>query len=116
MEGIKWDKRIRNVEVLRRVGEERKILTTIRKRKKIWKEHCLRKKKNITRDYLEGMVNDKRSRGKRRMQLVHNIKVSNKYETTNRITDDTESWRSSYENLLYSTHTLNDDDELELSK
>lgn len=43
MEQVKWEDQIRNEEVLRRVGEERNMLEVIRKRKRNWIGHCLRR-------------------------------------------------------------------------
>lgn len=42
MKGIKWEDNVRN-EVVRRVGEEIEILKVIRKRKRNWLGHWMRK-------------------------------------------------------------------------
>ena len=75
MEGVKWEDRVRNKEVLRRVGEKREILKTIRKRKN-WTGRCLRRD-SIIKDSLEGMVSGKRRRGRNRRQSMDNIKIEN---------------------------------------
>uniref|UniRef100_A0A8D8M013 Uncharacterized protein n=1 Tax=Cacopsylla melanoneura TaxID=428564 RepID=A0A8D8M013_9HEMI len=41
MEGIKWTDKVRNEEVLRRVGEQRSLLKAIRKRKRNWLGHIM---------------------------------------------------------------------------
>ena len=95
MEGIKWVDKVRNEEVLGRIGEERKILAMIKQRKKNWVGHCLRRENSIVRDCLEGMVSGRGSRGRRRRQLLDNVKVDNEYAATKRLAEDREIWRSS---------------------
>ncbi|KAJ4428339.1 hypothetical protein ANN_24358 [Periplaneta americana] len=68
MERVKWTDRIRN-EVLETVGEERMMLKLIRKRKRNWLDHWLRRN-CLVKDPLEGMVNGRRVRGKRRYQTI----------------------------------------------
>ncbi|KAJ4451580.1 hypothetical protein ANN_03049 [Periplaneta americana] len=59
MERAKWTERIRNEAVLERVGEERIIRKLIRKRKRNWLGHSLRRN-CLLKDVLEGMVNRRR--------------------------------------------------------
>ncbi|KAJ4447742.1 hypothetical protein ANN_09750 [Periplaneta americana] len=61
MERVKWTDRIRNEAVLERVGEERMMLKLIRKRKRNWLGHLLRKN-CLLKDALEGMANGTRVR------------------------------------------------------
>ncbi|KAJ4436680.1 hypothetical protein ANN_16811 [Periplaneta americana] len=62
MERVKWTDRIRNEAVLEKVGEERMMLKLIRK-------NCLLK------DALEGKVNGRRVRGRRKYQMIDDIKI-----------------------------------------
>ncbi|KAJ4444839.1 hypothetical protein ANN_06636 [Periplaneta americana] len=70
--------RIRNEAVLERVGEERMMLKLIRKRKRIWLGHWLRRNW-LLKDALEGMVNGRRVRGRRRNQKLDDIKIYGSY-------------------------------------
>ncbi|KAJ4434802.1 hypothetical protein ANN_23373 [Periplaneta americana] len=62
MECVKWTDRIRNEAVLERVNEERMMLKLIRKRKRNWLGHWLRRN-CLQKDELEGMVNERNSGG-----------------------------------------------------
>ena len=55
MERVKWTDKIKNAVVLERVGEGRIMLELIRKRKRNWLGHCLRRN-CLLKDALEGMV------------------------------------------------------------
>ncbi|KAJ4451478.1 hypothetical protein ANN_02941 [Periplaneta americana] len=68
MECVKWTDRIRNEAVLERVSEERMMLKLIRKMKRIWLGHWLRRN-CILNDTLEGMVNG------RRVRILHSVLV-----------------------------------------
>ncbi|KAJ4431204.1 hypothetical protein ANN_19801 [Periplaneta americana] len=67
MELVKWTDRIRNEAVLERMDEERMVLKLIRKRKRNWLSHWLRRN-CLLKDALEGMVNRRRVRDRRRYQ------------------------------------------------
>ncbi|KAJ4451656.1 hypothetical protein ANN_03126 [Periplaneta americana] len=62
--------RLRNKAVLERVGEERMMLKLIRKRKRNWLGHWLRKS-CLQKDVLEG--NEIRVRSRRRYEIIDNI-------------------------------------------
>lgn len=98
MEGIKWVDKVRNEEVLRRVGEEREILKTIRKRKRNWLGHWMRRDCLLI-DVMEGTVNGRRGRGRRRYQMVDSIRIGNSYEKTKRGANDRTAWRAACEDL-----------------
>ena len=65
----------KNSVVLERVGEGRIILELIRKRKINWLGHWLRRN-CLLKDALEGMVNEKKVRGRRRYQKIDNIMIN----------------------------------------
>ncbi|KAJ4449703.1 hypothetical protein ANN_01107 [Periplaneta americana] len=73
MERVNWTDRIRNEAVLERVGEERMMLKLIRKRKRNWLGHWLRRN-CLLKDALEGMVNGRIVRGRRKYQMIDTIK------------------------------------------
>ena len=59
MENVKWTDIIKNSVALERVGKESIMLELIKKRKRNWLGHCLRRNFLLT-DALEGMVNGKK--------------------------------------------------------
>ena len=61
-----------NDEVLAMVGEKRTITGVIRKRKRNWLGHWLRRN-CILRDIIEDMVEGKRGKSRRRLQLIDDI-------------------------------------------
>ncbi|KAJ4439714.1 hypothetical protein ANN_07842 [Periplaneta americana] len=92
MEHVKWTDRIRNEAVLERVSEERMMLKLIRKRKRNWLGHWLRRN-CLLKDALEGMVNGRRVRGRRRYQMIDDIKIYGSYaETRQKIGMTGECW------------------------
>ena len=56
--------KIKNAVVLERVGEGRIMLELIKKRKRNWLGHWLRRN-SLLKDALQGMVNRKKVRGRR---------------------------------------------------
>ena len=82
MESVKWTDKIKNAVLLERVGEERIMLKLIWKRKRNWLGHWLRRN-CLLKDALEGMVNGKKVRSRRRYQ-IENIMINGLYENTKR--------------------------------
>ena len=72
MEKVTWRERVRNEEVLRRVGEKRNLLETIWKRKAKWTGHILRSE-GLLRTSIEGRMVSKKPRGKRRKTMLDDI-------------------------------------------
>jgi hypothetical protein len=99
MENISWTDRVRNEGVLHRVNEQRNILHEIRKRKADWIGHILRRNcllKHVIEGKIKGEMEVTRRRGRRRKQLLDDLKDSRecsylKEETLNRTT-----WRNSF--------------------
>ena len=79
----KMDRQNKNAVVLERVGEGRTMLELIKKRKRNWLRHWLRRN-FLVKDALEGMVNGKKVRGRRRYQIIDNIMINELYENTKR--------------------------------
>jgi hypothetical protein len=68
---------VRNEEVLHRVKEERNIVHTIKRRKANWIGHILRRNcllKHGIEGKLEGRIEMTKRRGRRRKQLVDDLK------------------------------------------
>ena len=91
MERVKWTDKIKNAVVLERVGEGRIMLELIRKRKRNWLSHWLRRN-CLLKDTLEGMVNGKKVRG-RRNQMIENIMINGLYEDTKTKAEKRVEWR-----------------------
>ena len=72
MEKISWTAKVSNSEVLNWVNENRCIISTISQRKCRWRGHVLRHDV-LLRDVLEGRMTGKRTRGRKRLQLMSNI-------------------------------------------
>ncbi|KAJ4429078.1 hypothetical protein ANN_26079 [Periplaneta americana] len=87
MKRMKWTDRIRNEAVLERVGEGRMMLKLISKRKRNWLSHWLRRN-----CLLEGMVNGRRVWGRRRYQMIDDIKMYGAYAETKRKAENRKDW------------------------
>ena len=83
IERVKWTDKIKNAVVLERVVEGIIMLKLIKKRKINWLGHWLRRN-CLLKDALEGMVNGKKVRGRRRYQIIDNIMINGLYEDTKR--------------------------------
>ncbi|KAJ4443931.1 hypothetical protein ANN_05720 [Periplaneta americana] len=92
MERVKWTDSIKSEAVLERVGEERIMLKLIRKRKRNSLGYGL-KRNCLLKDALEGMVNGRRVRGRRRYQMIDYVKIYGSYEETKRKTENRKDWR-----------------------
>jgi hypothetical protein len=82
MEKISWTDRVRNEEVLHRVKEERAILHKIKRRKANWIAHILRRNcllKHVIEGKLEGRTDMTGRRGRRRKQLLDDLKEKRRY-------------------------------------
>jgi hypothetical protein len=77
MEKISWTNHVKNEEVLHRVKEERNIIHTIKRRKANWIGHILRRNcllKYVIKGKLEGRIEMTGRRGRRRKQLLDDLK------------------------------------------
>ena len=94
MERITWRDQVTNEDVLNKVGESRKLLDTIRRRKNRWIGHILRHP-GLFRDVIEGRMEGKRGRGRKRIMWLDDIKNRRNYGTMKRDAEDREKWKSS---------------------
>jgi hypothetical protein len=82
MEKMSWTDRLRNEEVLHKVKEERNILHKIKRRKANWIGHILRRNcllNHVIEGKLEGRIEMMGRRGRRRKQLLHDLKEKRRY-------------------------------------
>jgi hypothetical protein len=73
---------VRNEEVLHRVKEERNIVHTVKRRKANWIGHILRRNcllKHVIDGKLEGRIEMTGRRGRRRKQLLYDLKEKRRY-------------------------------------
>ena len=72
---ISWKDHVTNEEVLRRVGEERKLNQKIYRRKLKFAGHVIRGSSGeMTKNIIEGFIEGKKSRGRQRNMWLDNIK------------------------------------------
>jgi hypothetical protein len=79
---ISWTERVRNEEVLHRVKEERNILHTIKRRKANRIRHILRRNcllKHVIKGKLQGRIDVTGKWGRRRKQLLDDLKEKRRY-------------------------------------
>ena len=92
MEGVSWQDKVTNEEVLSIVGEERAIIRTIMNRKKNWIGHILRTP-GLMRDVIEGRMEGKRPRGRRRKGMLDELLDGQSYQEMKRRAEDRLEWR-----------------------
>jgi hypothetical protein len=98
MEKISWTDRVRNEEVLHRVTEERNTVHTIKRRKANWIGHILRRNcllKHVTEAKIEGIEVAGR-RGRRRKQLLDDLKKTRGYLKLKEEALDRTLWRNRF--------------------
>jgi hypothetical protein len=99
MEKISWTDRVRNEEVLHRVKEERNILHTIKRRKANWIGHILLRNcllKHVMEGKLEGRIEMTGRRGRRRKQLLDDLKEKKRYWKLKKEALDRTLWRTRF--------------------
>jgi hypothetical protein len=99
MEKISWTDRVRNEEVLHRVKEERSIVHTIKRRKANWIGHILRRNcllKHMIEEKLEGRIEMMGRRGRRRKQLLDDLKEKKRYWKLKEEALDRTVWRTRF--------------------
>ena len=99
MEKISWTGHVRNEEVLLRVNEQRNILHEIRKRKVHWNGHILRRNcllKQVIEGKIKGEMEVTRRRGRRRMELLDDLKDRRGYSHLKEEALDRTMWRNRF--------------------
>ena len=92
MERVKWTDKIKNAVVLERVGEGRTMLELIKKRKRNWLGHRL-KRNCLLKDTPEGMDNWKNVGERRRHQIIDNIMINRLHADTKRKAENMVEWK-----------------------
>jgi hypothetical protein len=95
MEKISWTDRVNNEAVLHIVKEGRNIIHTIRRRKANRIGHILRRN-CLIKHIIEGNILGTRRRGRRRMQLLYDLKESRKYWKLKEEAQDRTLWRTQF--------------------
>lgn len=73
---ISWVKRVRNETVLQRMGKDREIINTIKKRKIEYLGHIMRNQKyQLLQLIIQGKIQGKRSAGRRRISWLKNLRT-----------------------------------------
>ena len=67
---ISWTEKLTNEVVLEKVGSERQLSTTIRKRQWRFVGHELRREGGIEKNILEAEMTRKRARGRQRLKML----------------------------------------------
>jgi hypothetical protein len=96
---ISWTDRVKNEEVLHRVKEERNILHTIKRRKANWIGHILRRKcllKHVIEGKLKGRKEMTGRRGRRRKQILDDLKEETGYWKFKEEALDRTLWRTRF--------------------
>ena len=99
MEKISWIDYVRNEEVLLRVNEQRNILREIRKRKANWVGHILRRNcllKQVIEGKIKGEMDVTRRRGRRRKELLDDLKDRREYCHLKEEALDRTMWRNRF--------------------
>jgi hypothetical protein len=95
MEKISWTDRVNNQAVLHTVNEERKILHTIKRRKANWIGHILRRNCLLSH-IIKGKITGTRRRGRRRKQLLGDLKEARRYWKLKEEAQDRTLWRTHF--------------------
>jgi len=96
MEKISWTEHVRN-EVLLRVKEQRNILHGISKRKANWIGHILRRKyllQRVIEGKIKGRIEVTGRRGRRRRELLDDLKEKRGYSHLKEEAVDRPMWRA----------------------
>lgn len=98
MEKISWVEKVRNEDVLKRIGEDRSMMKTVKRRKGRWLGHWIRQT-CLLREVLEGAIKGRRAKGRRRYTLVDDIRNGRSYVSMKRLIEDREGWRTACRDL-----------------
>ena len=108
MDKISWLDKVTNEEVLRRVNEDRHILNSVWQRQHRWIGHVLRHDK-LLNEITEGRMKGKPTRGRRRIQMLHDLANDGGFAAPKQAAENREGWRHRErmsKNLLYSRRLL----------
>ena len=92
MEKISWLDKVTNEETLRRVNEDRQILNSIWQRKHRWIDRVLRHD-GLLHEITEGRMKGKPTRGRRRIQMLHDLANDDGFVALKRAAEDRGVWK-----------------------
>jgi hypothetical protein len=99
MNKISWTDHVRNEDVLLRVKEHRNILLEIRKRKANWIGHILRRNcllQRVTEGKIQAGIEVTGRRGRRRRNLLDDLKERRGYSHLKEEALDRNMWRAGF--------------------
>jgi len=91
MEKISCLDEVTNVKILWRVNEDRQILNSIWPRKHRWIDHVLRCY-GLLHEIIEGIMRGKSTRGRRRIQILHDLINNDSYFARRLAAEDIQGW------------------------
>ena len=91
MEKISWLDKVTNEEALRRVNKDRQILNSVWQRKHRWIGHVLRHD-GLLHEIIEGRMKGKPIRGRRRIQMLHDLANDDGFVALKWAAEDREVW------------------------
>ena len=97
MEKIKWSEKVTNKQVLVRMGGKRTLISNILHRKANWIGHILRRN-CLLHDAIEGQMTEVKGVGKRRTQLVDDLRNRRRYWELKEEAEDRKRWRRQFIN------------------
>ena len=96
MKKIKWSGKVTNKQVLGRIGE-RTLLNNILRRKANWIGHILRRN-CLLHDEIEGQMTEVKGVGRRRTQLLDDLRNRRRYWEKKEEAEDRRRWRRQFIN------------------
>ena len=91
MEKIKWSMKVTNEQVIDRIGEKRTLLKNILRRKGNWIGHILRRN-CLLHDGIEGQMTEVKGVGRRRTQLLDDLRNRRRYWELKEEAEDRKRW------------------------
>jgi len=92
MEKISWLDKVTNEEVFRRANEDRQILNSVWQRKHRWICYVSRHDR-LLHEITEGKMKGKPTRGRRRIQMLHDLAIDGGFVALKWAAEDREGWR-----------------------